>query len=188
VRASRATLRLTINFVSGSYQKGFCFSGRWFLMDKVELLKSSHSVGEASYHLQFTPKYRKPIFEDAVLKTACEQLFYGIAQELKIQIAGIGFGPDHVHMFVTGCKNYSASQLAHKFKGVSSKKIRDNYHDRLVNKELYGDHLWSAGYFHRTVGAVTNEAMQKYVNESQHKHWIAEKQKTIQTTILQFNN
>lgn len=153
----------------------------------LRLVKGNHCVGEANYHLQFTPKYRKPIFEDDTVMFACEQVFKGIAAELNVQLAGIGFGPDHVHLFVSGCKNYSAAELACRLKGASSRVLRENYRARLMVKGLYGDSMWSDSYFYRTVGAVSNEAMQRYINESQHKHWTAEKQKTTQTTILQFN-
>ena len=37
-------------------------------MEKIELTKCNHYVGEANYHIQFTPKYRKPIFENAKIK------------------------------------------------------------------------------------------------------------------------
>jgi len=151
----------------------------------VCLLKNSHCVGEANVHLQFTPKYRKPVFEDNVVRFACLQVFKGIASRLGIGLAGVGFGPDHVHLFVTGCKNYSAKQLAKRFKGASSRVLRKNYQDRL-NKWLWGDSLWTSGYFYRYVGAVTNEAMQKYVTESQSKHWTTTISNQPQTTLLDY--
>jgi len=153
----------------------------------LKLIKSCHCVGEANVHLQFTPKYRRKIFEDEELRTVCEQLFYGIAERLGVRLAGLGFGPDHVHLFVAGCKNYGAAELARKFKGVSSRLLRKNHWARLKAKELYGDSLWSGGYFYRYVGAVTNETMKKYVQESQSKHWQAHEPTNTQTTLLQFN-
>jgi len=152
----------------------------------LKLLKSAHSVGEANMHLQFTPKYRKPIFEDEDIRMTCEQVFVGIAESMGISLAGVGFGPDHAHLFVTGCKNYSAAELAQRFKGASSRVIRKNCWGKL-SKWLYGDSMWSDGYFYRTVGAVSNESMRRYVVESQKKHWTAQKAATTQTTLLHFN-
>jgi putative transposase len=119
--------------------------------------------------------------------TECEKEFQKIAAKLKVQLAGLGFGPDHVHLFITDWKNYSIAELAQRFKGASSRHIRKKYPVRLQVQGLYGDQMWSDGYFHRTVGAVTTENMKKYVNESQQKHWTAEKPKPAQTTLLQFN-
>ncbi len=154
---------------------------------KVTLVKYNHCVGESNCHFQFTPKYRRAIFNDKDVLAECEREFKQIAQDLKVELVGMGFGPDHAHIFVTSWKNYSIVELAQRFKGVSSRHIRQKYSVRLSVQGLYGDQMWSDGYFHRTVGAVTTETMKKYVEESQSKHWKAEKQKPSQTTLLPFN-
>ena len=84
-------------------------------------------------------------------------------------------------------KNYSIADLAQRFKGASARVIREKYPVRLVVKGLYGDSMWSDGYFHRTVGAVTTETMKQYVTESQKKHWTAKKPVQLQTTLLNCN-
>lgn len=154
---------------------------------KIELLKYSHTVGESNLHLQFTPKYRKKIFRDKDVIKECELLFKEIASELKVCLAGLGFGPDHVHLFITSWKNYSIAYLTQRFKGKTSIIIRKKYPVRLAVQDLYGAEMWSDGYFHRTVGAVTAQTMKKYVTESQTKHWKAEKSLPKQTTLLKFN-
>ena len=155
-------------------------------MFKVVLLSDCHSVGEANLHLQFTPKYRKPVFEDEVLRSACELAFKGVAKRLHVGLAGLGFGPDHCHLFITRWKNYSIAELARRFKGTVSRVLRKAYALRL-NKWLWGKALWTGAYFYRTVGAVTSEAMYKYVTEAQQKHWIKqEPTANPQTTLLQF--
>jgi len=137
--------------------------------------------------LQFTPKYRKKIFADKDVRAECEHQFQDIAKRLNVQLAGMGFGPDHAHIFVTGWKNHSIAKLAQMFKGASSRAIRQKYHARLATRDLYGDQMWTDGYFHRTVGAVTADTMQKYVTESQKKHWITQKPKQTQTTLLNYS-
>ncbi len=151
------------------------------------LFHDCHSVGEANLHLQFTPKYRRMLFSDEVLRTACEELMKGIAKSLGVGLAGIGFGPDHVHLFVSGWKNYSIAKLSKRFKGSVSRLLRKNYFDR-IKPFLWGKSFWTGGYFYRTVGAVNRETMLKYVTESQSHHW---KEQTVspvnqQTTLLQY--
>lgn len=153
---------------------------------ELKLIRYSHSVGESNIHLEFTPKYRRKIFSDKDVKAMCEQEFRAVAKQLGVQLAGLGFGVDHVHLFITGWKNYSIAELVQRLKGASSRHIRQTYPVRLRIKGLYGDQLWSDGYFHRTVGAVTATAMKKYVNESQSKHWKIENQKQTQTTMLNY--
>ncbi len=157
---------------------------------KLKLLASSHTVGEANYHLQFTPKYRKDVFADEITLQACQDSMKNIAGRLNVVLAGIGFGPDHVHLFVSNAKNYSVVELAQRFKGASSHYLRKNFRYRFRNK-LWGDSFWSEGYFHRTVGHVNYETMKKYVQEGQSKHWNVQPAKQYsnrqQTTLLQFH-
>ena len=47
------------------------------------------------------------------------------------------FGPDHVHVFVSGCKNYSVPQIAQRLKGASAHRIRRELWDRVKSK-LWG--------------------------------------------------
>ena len=105
---------------------------------KLSLVKYAHTVGESNLHLQVTPKYRKKIFQDKDVLAECECEFKEIAERLGVQLAGMGFGPDHAHLFVTGWKNYSIAQLAQRFKGASSKHIREKYRLRLEVQGLHG--------------------------------------------------
>ncbi|MGC9107564.1 MAG: IS200/IS605 family transposase [Infirmifilum sp.] len=81
------------------------------------------------------------------------------------------FGPDHVHLFVSGCRKYFVPYMAQMFKDASSRKIRLELWDNVRGK-LWGDSFWSGGYFYRSVGSTTAEAVQYYVENSQRKHWM----------------
>src|SRR3989344_5093033 len=149
---------------------------------KIELLSSSHSVGEANYHIQITPAYRQDIFADELVKILARDYLLAAASRHKITITAIGFGPDHCHIFCTDCKNHSAAQIAKLLKGFSSYMMRKN-HANLFADKLYGDKFWSSGYFYRTVGAVNSETINRYVEQSQEKHW---KKEVKQTKLLEF--
>ena len=41
-----------------------------------------------------------------------------------------------------------------------------------MRSKLWGDSFWSDGYFYRSVGSTTAEAVQYYVQNSQRKHWM----------------
>ena len=74
-------------------------------------------------------------------------------------------------MFVSGCKNYSVPQIVHRLKGASAYKIRHELWERIKHK-LWGDAFWSGGYFYRSVGSTTAEAVRFYVENSQRRHWL----------------
>jgi putative transposase len=137
---------------------------------KVELIKSSHSVGEANYHIQITPAYRAAIFEDPAVKTLTRDYILAAARNHGITVAAIGFGGDHCHVFTVACKNHSAAKVAQLLKGFSSRMMRKHHRDLLIG-DLWGDKFWTGGYFYRTVGAVNSNTVQKYVEHSQSKHW-----------------
>ena len=136
----------------------------------------NHAFGGWNFHLQFTPAFRRDMFRDGVLKEACASEAKRIASALGIEIGASEFGPDHWHLFVCRCKNYSASQLAQRFKGATSRFLRLHFAER-VRTKLWGNRFWSGGYFAETVGRVTAETVRYYIERQQRKHW--EKQSVL---------
>ena len=155
-----------------------------------DLIRHSHCVGESSFHLQFTPAYRKDIFNSEDVKRLTQHYLLEKAEKLDVMITAIGFGPDHIHFFVGNCKNYSASQLARQFKGYISRMIRKD-HSELFSNKPWGKKFWTSGYFYRGVGVITAESAEYYIQHSQQKHWNVvdyEVYMARQTTITQFFN
>lgn len=147
-----------------------------------ELRSSGHTVGETNLHLQFTPAYRRDIFIEPLVRELTVAYIVQRAHEMHVHVAAIECGPDHVHLFVTGWKNWSVKVLAGQLKCYSSRMMRKGHKELFVGK-LYGRKFWSAGYFHRTVGAVTAETVKRYVAEGQKKHWVEYAQKQQQTLL-----
>ena len=153
---------------------------------QFELIRGTHSVGEANYHMQFTPAYRQPIFADEATKILTRDYILAAAKRHSIEIAAIGFGPDHCHIFTVECKNHSSAQVAKILKGFSSHMMR-KHHMNLFSHLLWGKKFWSAGYFYRTVGAVNSVTIKNYVEQSQEKHWTdVQKGKTEQRRLIEF--
>jgi len=73
----------------------------------MELVRSAHSLGEANFHLQFTPKYRRDVFRDGEVKKVCEESFRETAARYGFAVHAVEFGPEHTHIFVGVCKNLS---------------------------------------------------------------------------------
>ena len=137
----------------------------------MEFVSSSHSYGGSALHLQFTPKKRRHVFEQAFMRESCRARFEEKAMQLRVKLEACDFGPDHAHIFVTGWKNFSVSQLAQHFKGASSKQLRDDFRNFLEHYKM-GDSFWSDGYFYETCGNVSAEYRKYYVERMQKKHWI----------------
>ena len=151
-----------------------------------ELRSSGHTVGETNLHLQFTPAYRRDVFVEPLVRELTVAYIVQRAQEMKVNVAAIDCGPDHVHLFVKDWKNWSIPVLAGQLKTYSSRMMRKG-HNELFSDKLYGKKFWSSGYFHRTVGVVTAETVKRYVAEGQKKHWVEHEQKK-QKTLLSYSS
>ena len=137
---------------------------------KNNLRSSGHTVGETNLHLQFTPAYRRDVFSEPLARELTVAYIVQRSKEMRVDIAAIECGPDHLHLFVKNWKNWSIPVLAGQLKTYSSRMMRKG-HAALFEDKLWGGKFWSSGYFHRTVGAVTAETVKRYITEGQKKHW-----------------
>jgi putative transposase len=142
---------------------------------KMKKMSYSHAVGEFNvgefnYHIQLTPAYRKDVFADDKVRKLAKAYLVAKIEELKLNLVAIEFGPDHVHIFVANCKNYAPCKIVQFMKGFSSMMMRKN-HWNLFRSYLWGNKFWSEGYFARSIGETTSEAVEHYILESQSKHW-----------------
>ena len=139
---------------------------------EIELVRTASSVGEINLHLQLTPAYRKQIFADEQTRELTKIYFMEKAKKLNVIISAMDFGPDHAHLFITNWKHLSLEKLVNGLKGFTSYMMR-KFHKNLFRNLLWGKKFWSEGYFYRTVGVVTKDAVKYYVEHSQKKHWQA---------------
>ena len=107
-------------------------------------------------------------------------------EELKVEIVTMKGGPDHLHIFVANCKNIAPSKLIQQLKGFSSYMMRKN-HLKLFKHLLWGDKFWSEGYFCRSIGSTTTDAVEYYIKYSQDKHWKNVDYEVYQAQLGQFS-
>ena len=120
----------------------------------------SHTKYRLMYHLVWLPKYRKRILEGAV-KRLLGELFYECAEISGWVIAELNIQRDHVHMVVLLKQTISVSQAVQRFKGGSSKVIREEFPE--LKEFLWGKNFWTEGYFAETVGRIAEDAIKNYV-------------------------
>ena len=139
---------------------------------KNELVKTGSTVGESNLHLQITPAYRRDVFANKKVFELTKKYLLEKSEKLGLVIPAIDFGPDHGHIFISNWKKHSIEKIVRELKGFSSYMMR-KYHKDLLKNKLWGKKFWSAGYFYRTVDAVTKDSVRFYVEHSQKKHWKA---------------
>lgn len=122
--------------------------------------KSSYIQYDIQYHIVWTTKYRYKILKGKVAERLRELIRQGcVAKGITIIQGSVGV--DHVHMLVSCPPNMSVSQMLQYLKGRSSRLLQEEF--KGLRKRYWGQHLWSPGYFCRTVGTVTQEMIKEYI-------------------------
>ena len=60
------------------------------------------------------------------------------------------------------------AEVVKHLKGANSRRVRRECWDSVKSK-LWGEAFWSGGYFYRSVGSTTSEAIQYHIERSQGK-------------------
>jgi len=131
--------------------------------------KGSHTIYDLKYHIIWCTKYRYRILTGEVA-TRVRELIREICKTNYVEIVSGSLSPDHVHILVSVPPNLSLSKLMQYVKGKSSRKTLMEF-DHL-RKRYWGQHMWARGYFATTVGNVTEQQIQEYIEnqELHHQH------------------
>ena len=124
--------------------------------------KGSHTVYQCHYHFVFIPKYRKPVLRGEVA-VKLRDLVREVCKSYDIEILKGHVRPDHVHLLLSVPPTMSPSRVMNAIKGKSSIRLMRSF--RELNRQFWGRHLWSRGYFVATSGNVTDEILKKYIED-----------------------
>ena len=109
------------------------------------------------YHLVWCSKRRKPVLVGKV-KERLEQIIYQVADELGIKVLELAINPDHVHLFISAYPTIPVHKIVKRIKGKSSNTLRKEFPELLRLPSL-----WTHSYYVSTIGAVSKETIEKYI-------------------------
>ena len=112
--------------------------------------KTSHARYELWYHLAFSTKYRKRVFNDEKSRRETKQLFREIALHYDMEVGEVEVLSDHVHLSLTVPPRIAPAEAAAILKSVSTKLLFKRY--KWLKNMYWGGEVWSGGYFVRSVG------------------------------------
>lgn len=122
---------------------------------------SDHSiVYSCQYHVIFCPKYRRKVLTDALAQRMKELVLekqdeYGYAViEMEVML-------DHVHLLLDVDPRIGINRIVGKIKGYTSHELRAEF--PWLKKRL--PTLWTRSKFISTVGAVTLDVVQAYIED-----------------------
>jgi putative transposase len=127
-----------------------------------EYRKGSHSKFAIEIHLVWSTKYRKPILRGDIAVR-----FRAIARqecsELKVEVLSGVVAKDHVHILVSIPPQVAVSKLVQQVKGKSSYKLQREF--KSLQREYWGQKMWSRGYFACSTGNVSSEMIAAYIED-----------------------
>jgi len=72
---------------------------------------------------------------------------------------------DHVHLFVSYRSQIAVAKMVQYLKGTSSRILLQEFAQ--LRKQFWGRHLWARGYMAIRSGNITDEMIQKYIEEQE---------------------
>jgi putative transposase len=110
-----------------------------------------------NYHLIWCPKRRRKVLVDRVC-TRLEELIRETAPEVECEILALEILPDHLHLFVSATPQWAPNQLVARFKGKSSRILRQEFP---ILRRMPS--LWTRSFFVSTAGNVAADTVQRYI-------------------------
>ena len=129
--------------------------------------KGSHVQYDIEYHIVWTTKYRYKVLVGKIAERARE-LIRQSCNSMEVTIIKGSIGKEHIHLLVSCPPNISISKLVQQLKGRTSRILLMEYKE--LKRRYWGQHLWSNGYFCRSVGTVTQEVIKEYIESQQDEY------------------
>lgn len=124
----------------------------------------AHTRIDIKYHFVWITKYRKPILTGAVGVRLRDQV-REVCRTQEIEILQGAVSRDRVHVLLSFPPNVSPSKVMQYIKGRASRKLLMEF--RHLQKQYWGRHLWTRGYFVATSGVVTDEVIMEYIHQQE---------------------
>ena len=112
-------------------------------------------------HLVFVTRCRRGVFDDGML-TRCEQVLREVCADFGAELREFDGEPDHVHLLVHYPPTFALSRLVNSLKGVSSRRLRQEYGGQ-INRDRTAGHVWAPSYFAASCGGAPLEAVKEYI-------------------------
>lgn len=122
---------------------------------------TDHSiVYSCQYHVIWCTKYRRSVLENSIPERL-KQLILEKQDEYGYKVIEMEVMPDHVHILIDADPRIAPNKIVGQIKGWTSNRLRKEF--PWLKKRL--PTLWTRSRFISTVGAVTLEVVQKYIED-----------------------
>jgi len=130
----------------------------------MSIYKSTGSVYNIQFHFVWCTKYRSKVLTPAI-QERLKELIQIRAEELNISILALEVQSDQVHCFVSVNPSDAPQHYVSQLKGITSHVLREEYSELRSKLPC----LWSRSYYVASVGYVSNETIQDYIETQKNK-------------------
>ncbi len=124
----------------------------------------AHTKTDLKVHLVWIPKYRKRVLKGEVA-VRTRDILRQIAIEHELEVITGKVAVDHVHMFIAYRPTQNISKIMQWLKGISSRVLLSEFPH--LKRQFWGRHFWARGYLAVSSGNITDEMIQKYIDEQE---------------------
>ena len=119
------------------------------------------------YHLIWATKYRNKTFVTEQLSNEMKSILQLVADDNDIVIEKIEVMPDHVHVLISFPPSKAPTSAIKALKGRSA-FIFLRRHPEIRQSQYWGGHLWSPSYYMSTLGNMSKEVVEQYINNQKY--------------------
>ncbi|RLU92151.1 IS200/IS605 family transposase [Streptomyces griseocarneus] len=138
-------------------------SPRWETVPEIR--RSAHVIHDLHAHLVFVTKCRGRVFTPAMLER-CEEIMRAVCVDFEAELKEFNGEADHVHLLVHYPPKTALSKLVNSLKGVSSRRLRQEYTGQ-VNRAVIHGRFWSRSYFAGSCGGASLTVVRQYIENQQ---------------------
>ena len=124
----------------------------------------AHTKTDLKVHVVWVPKYRKRVLTGQVA-IRVRDILRQIAVEHELEIITGKVSKDHIHMFISYRATQNVSKIMQWLKGISSRILLSEFAH--LRRQFWGRHLWARGYLAVSSGNITDEIIQRYIEEQE---------------------
>lgn len=128
---------------------------------KDDLVSKGRSVSDLKAHLVLTTKYRRKVF-DAAMLSRLHEIFLDLLVKWDCKLVEFNGEENHIHLLFQYHPDLQISTLVNNLKSVSSRRLRQEFATR-VDEFYRKDVLWNGSYFIASCGGVTVSTLRKYI-------------------------
>lgn len=127
----------------------------------------SHCKYLVQYHLVWCPKFRYNVLKGNV-EEALKKILAEICTRYEYEILELEVMADHIHIFISAKPTIAPTDIVRTLKSITTIQL---FKEFPALKKFYSrcGSLWSKGYFVSTIGKVSAETIQKYIQEQKNQ-------------------